>query len=89
MAETILIKILLFGNGSADAHTNTQILNATIDYSLTTKRFDESVSILIRKSFWLFFPLYNDTNMPVLIESKTLSGSGSFYRIIFCILLLY
>ena len=81
--------MLLFENGSVDAHTNIQLLNATIDYSLTTKRFDESVSVSIRKSFWLFFPLYNDTNMPVLIEDKTLSGTGSFCRIIFRILLLY
>ena len=32
----------------------------------------------VRKSFWLFFPLYNDKNMPVLIEDKTLSSTGSF-----------
>ena len=41
--DTILIKAPLFGNCSVDAHTNTQILNATIEYILTTKRFDESL----------------------------------------------
>ena len=40
---TILIKTLLFGNCSADTHTNTQILNGTTEYMLTTKRFDESL----------------------------------------------
>ena len=40
---TVLIKTLLFGNRFVDAHTNTQILNATIEYILTAKRFDESL----------------------------------------------
>ena len=30
VTETVLIKTLLFGNCFVDAHTNTQILNATI-----------------------------------------------------------
>ena len=43
VTETVLIKTLLFGNCSADAETNTHIPNATIEYILTTKRFDESL----------------------------------------------
>ena len=43
MTETLLIKMLLFGICSVDAHTNAEILNATIEYILTTKRFDESL----------------------------------------------
>ena len=43
VTETVLIKTLLFGNCSVDAHTNTQILHATIEYILTTKNFDESL----------------------------------------------
>ena len=43
VTETILIKTLLFGNCSVDAETNTQILNATSEYILTTKRLDESL----------------------------------------------
>ena len=35
VTETVLIKTLLFRNCSADAHTNTQILNAVIEYILT------------------------------------------------------
>ena len=43
VTETVPIKMLLFGNCSVDAHTNTQILDATIEYILTNKRFDESL----------------------------------------------
>ena len=43
VTETVLIKTLLFGNFSVDAHTNTKILNATTENILTTKRFDESL----------------------------------------------
>ena len=43
VTETILIKTLLFGNSSVDEHANWQILNATIQYILTAKRFDESL----------------------------------------------
>ena len=43
VTEIVLIKTLLVGNFSVDAHTNTQILNATSEYILTTKRFDESL----------------------------------------------
>ena len=41
VTETVLIKTRLFGNCSANAHTNSQIFNATIEYILNTKRFDE------------------------------------------------
>ena len=37
------MKTLLSGNCSVDAHTNTQILNATIEYILTTKTIDKSL----------------------------------------------
>ena len=44
VTEFVLIKILLyFGNCFANAHVNTQILKATIEYILTIKRFDESL----------------------------------------------
>ena len=44
VTEAVLIKTLSFRNRSVHAHTNTQILNATIKYILTTKRFNESLS---------------------------------------------
>ena len=57
--------MLLFGNCSVNAETNTQILNAATEHILTTKRFDGSFLFLTRKSFWLFFPLYNDKNIRI------------------------
>ena len=51
VTETVLIKTPLFGNCSVDAQTNTQILNATIEYILTTKRFDK----YLFHSFFYFF----------------------------------
>ena len=35
VTETFLIKTPLFGSCSVDAHTNTQILNATIEYAVS------------------------------------------------------
>ena len=40
--ESNLIQHLLFGDPSRDTDRNTETLNATINYILTTKRFDES-----------------------------------------------
>ena len=39
----VLTQTLLFGNVSFDEATNTRILNATIDYMLSTKRFQEAL----------------------------------------------
>ena len=39
--ESNLIQYLLFGDPSRDADTNTEILNATINYVLTTERSDK------------------------------------------------
>ena len=39
--ESNLIQHLLFGDPCRNTKTNTQILNATVNYVLTTKRFDE------------------------------------------------
>ena len=39
--ESNLIQYLLFGDPSKDTETNTEILNVTVNYVLTTKRFDE------------------------------------------------
>ena len=78
VTETVLIKAFLFENCSIDVHTNIQILNASIEYILTTKSWWVSVSFLIMKSFLIFFPLYNEKNMPMLIGHKTVRGTGSF-----------
>ena len=39
--ESNLIQHLLFSDPSKNTETNTEILNATVNYVLTTKRFDE------------------------------------------------
>ena len=41
LCEPVLIRILLFGSNSFDTDANTNVLNATIEYILSTKRFDE------------------------------------------------
>ena len=38
--ESNLIQYLLSGDLSKDTETNTEILNASVNYVLTTKRFD-------------------------------------------------
>ena len=38
-----LTQVLLFGNETFDTNVNTLILNATIDYLLSTKRFEDSL----------------------------------------------
>ena len=39
--EPVLIRTLLFGSNSFDTDANTNIINATIEYILSTKRFDQ------------------------------------------------
>ena len=41
--DCYLTQILLFGSISFDSETNTLVLNATIDYILSTERFEESL----------------------------------------------
>ena len=36
--------------------------------------------ILNKKIFWIFFPLYNDKNMPIVLEDKTVGGTGKFAK---------
>ena len=41
LCEPVLIKTLLFDSNSFDTNANTNVLNATIKYVLSTKRFEE------------------------------------------------
>ena len=41
LCEPVLIRTLLFDSNSFDTDANTNVLNATIEYILSTKRFDE------------------------------------------------
>ena len=41
LCESVLIRTPLFGSNSFDTNANTNVLNATIEYIISTKRFDE------------------------------------------------
>ena len=43
--DSLLTNILLFGKGSLNTDQNTAILNATMEFILSTKRFDEPLFI--------------------------------------------
>ena len=42
--ETAFVKLLLYGDDSFDSATNTLILNASLEYILSSKRFDGPLS---------------------------------------------
>ena len=41
----VMTRILLFGGNSLSASSNTRFLNSTVDYFISTKRFDDSILI--------------------------------------------
>ena len=41
LCESVLIRTLLFGSNSFDTNANANVLKATIEYILSTKRFEE------------------------------------------------
>ena len=43
MSDAVATKILLFGNNTLSASSNTLILNSTVDYVIPTKIFDDSI----------------------------------------------
>ena len=45
--DFLLTQILLFGNTTFNARENTKIINLTIDFILSTKRFDEPVLCVV------------------------------------------
>ena len=51
LCEIVLIRTLLFGINSFDADANTNVVNATIEYILSTKRFDEPLFQCKKKLF--------------------------------------
>ena len=42
-SDAVVTKILLFGDNTLSDSCNTLILNSTIDYIISTKRFDDSI----------------------------------------------
>ena len=51
LCEPVLIWTLLFDSNSFDTDANTNVLNATIEYVLSTKRFDEPLFQWKQKNF--------------------------------------
>ena len=43
LCEPMSIRTLLFGSNLFDTDTNTNVVNATTDYIISTKRIDESL----------------------------------------------
>ena len=92
VTETILIKTLLFGNCFADAFINTQILDGSTEFFLTTERFGKplfhSFFILLFKKILLVF-LYLISWQEYVSFNWRLNCSryGKFCCIMFCILL--
>ena len=41
LSELVLIKTLLFGSNSFDTNANTNVFNATIEYVISTEKFEE------------------------------------------------
>ena len=70
-----LSQILLFGNTTFNAKENTKIINLTIDFVLSTKRFDEPLLWIV---FFFLSSLSNDNssdNKRILSKaSQGLSG---------------
>ena len=70
-----LPQILLFGNTTFNAKENTKIINLTIDFVLSTKRFDEPLLWIV---FFFLSSLSNDNssdNKRILSKaSQGLSG---------------
>ena len=79
-SDLVVTRILLYGNESFKDEVNLLILNATIDFVLSTNRFDEPLYLLwIHKcfSFYLYFHGYN------LIIVKVLIFTFSYYIVFF------
>ena len=54
ITDSSLTHTLLYGNPSFDIITNSLILNATIDFILSTKRFEEALFKRNNQCFFLF-----------------------------------
>ena len=78
LTKTVLIKTCLFRNCSVDAQTIHRFLIQPINISELLKGLMNLSFVLNKKSYWFFCPLYNDKNMSVLIEDKTIKDMGRF-----------
>ena len=67
LCEHVLIKTLLFGSNSFYTNANTNVLNATVQYVLSTKRVEESLFLWSQESFKQGYESVN----PVCVEVVT------------------
>ena len=44
-SDAVVTKILLFGDNTLTDSSNNLILNSTIDYVISTKKFDDSINV--------------------------------------------
>ena len=49
LSDAVVTKIILFGDNNLSTFYNTLILNSTIDYVISTKRFDDSILTMDNK----------------------------------------
>ena len=65
ITDSSLTHTLLYGNPSFDIITNSLILNATIDFILSSKRFEEALFKEIINVFFFYLFLSNQTIKPL------------------------
>ena len=68
--DSLLTQTLLYGYPSFDINTNSHILNAAIDFILSTKRFEEA--LFYRNNQCFFFCCYLKNNQSTLCFISTI-----------------
>ena len=79
--DSYLTHFLLFGSTSFDSQTNTLVLNVTIDYILSTERFEEH---LLCKNLLIRMQLFNPFR-----TSLGLFHLSVFFVFLFCFVLFF
>ena len=81
LCEPVLIRALLFGSNSFDTDTNTNVLNATIEYILSTKRFDEP---LFQRKQKIFKQCYESLCSVIIAVVTCITCKFLFYFLRIC-----
>ena len=66
LSEVVLLKTLLFGSDSFETNANTNILNATIEYVLSTKKFEEPLFQWNREIFKQVYESENSVSIVIV-----------------------
>ena len=80
--DSILTHILLFGQASLDISANTLILNATRQYIISTKRFQESYFSVFCNSL-LYFHLFNFFRILIMSFFETIHSYSFGFKVCF------